>query len=485
MRVSTQLIIYLIAAQVLISGLTTWMISQLPREIVRQVDREMEGLADRMVAEANRLGRIEVDEIDWPADLDVYSANSTFFVVIRVMTNGEVNIVNHSQAVRPVELLDPQFLTEQVRFASVRRGEQTMRVLTYPLVGQFGDEERLIGYLQIGRLVNDYSYLNVLATTVRSLALAALFVGLAAITWFVPSFTSPLGEITEVAEQITTADALSRRVPNSFNNDEISQLANAINNLIARMEELFKTQQRLLADVSHELRTPLTTIRGNVDLIRRTRNPDLESITAIEQEIERMTRLVNDLLTLARAEVGGLPIVREPVDLDMIFMRIFEDAHQLHGSIKIVLEDVQQARVLGDADRLHQLILNLVSNAIKYTEPGGTVTLSLSVDARHAYIRVSDTGVGIPPEDLRYIFDRFYRVNKGRTRESGGAGLGLAIAQSIARAHNGEIRVKSKVGEGSTFTFQVPLLVRQPTPQPEAQASAGWFGSFRNRSDGG
>ena len=130
----------------------------------------------------------------------------------------------------------------------------------------------------------------------------------------------------------------------------------------------------------------------------------------------------------------------------------------LRSPVRVILRDVDEARVLGDPDRLKQLILNLMTNAVKYTENGGAVTVSLTTAAENAYISVQDTGVGIPPEDLAHIFDRFYRVSKARTRHRGGAGLGLAIAQSIAQAHNGSISVESEVGVGSTFTVRIPLL---------------------------
>ena len=227
-----------------------------------------------------------------------------------------------------------------------------------------------------------------------------------------------------------------------------------------------QTQQRLLADVSHELRTPLTAIRGNVDLMRRMGDADPESLEIIQEEIERMTRLVGDLLLLARADAGGLPLEKKKVELDNLLFEVYRQVRLLETAVEVKVTEVDQVCMLGDVDRLKQLLLNLISNAIKYTPDGGRVDVSLSKKNGWAYINIADTGMGIPAEDLPYIFDRFYRVDKARARGQsgkGGAGLGLAIAKWIAQAHGGNIDVTSKVGEGTTFTIILPILV-EPKP---------------------
>jgi signal transduction histidine kinase len=219
-----------------------------------------------------------------------------------------------------------------------------------------------------------------------------------------------------------------------------------------------------LADVSHELRTPLTTIRGNLDLIERMGEADPESISAIQLEIERMTRLVGDLLLLARADSGGLPLDRKPVEVDNLLFDIYRQVALLNSPVDVKLVEVDQVTVLGDADRLRQLFLNLLENAIKYTPEGGSVELSLSKQNDWTQFEVSDTGIGIPPENLSHIFDRFYRVDKARARAHGGSGLGLSIAKWIATAHGGTIRVTSQLGEGTTFTVTLPIY--DPAPKP-------------------
>jgi signal transduction histidine kinase len=259
---------------------------------------------------------------------------------------------------------------------------------------------------------------------------------------------------------------LSRRLPDTGRRDEIGNLTMVLNRNLERLEQLFHVRQRFLADVSHELRTPLTTIRGNVDLIRRIGEADPEILDVVQEELERMTRLVGDLMLLARADTGGLPIQQKMVELDTLFLDVYRQVRSLDQTVHISLEELDQVGVLGDPDRLKQLILNLVDNAIKYTPPGGRVMMSLSKENGRSELVVQDTGIGIPTEDLPYIYDRFYRVDKARTRAQGGSGLGLSIAKWIVDAHQGQIEVESVVGEGTTFRVYLPVLKHVSNGQP-------------------
>lgn len=236
------------------------------------------------------------------------------------------------------------------------------------------------------------------------------------------------------------------------------------NTTLERLERLFVAQRRFVADVSHELRTPLTTVQGNLDLIKRF-GADAVSLEAIEGEVKRMTRLVGDLLLLAQADSGRLPLVEEPVELGTLGLEVFRQAQVISGEVELKLGKIEAVRVMGDADRLKQLLLNLVTNALKYTPEGGQVTISVTQEGGYAFLRVSDTGIGIPADDLPHIFDRFYRVDKARARKLGGAGLGLSIAKWIAEAHRGRIWAESEIGKGSTFTVQLPSMDTQTPPE--------------------
>ena len=398
-------------------------------------------------------------------DLDNLETAASFFQVLDI--NGKITLQSRNMETLPSDFgpLDENGLIEQETLNYVIRGDSTMRVLTSPLYDPDGSH---IGYMQVGRLVDSIESFN------RFLVIA-LFVGFAGASaslflavLLTPSSFKPLEDMAAVTRQITNADDLSRRVPNTERTDEIGVLARSFNQLLERLERLFQTQQRLLADVSHELRTPLTAIRGNVDLMRRMGDADPESLEIIQEEIERMTRLVGDLLLLARADAGGLPLEKQKVELDNLLFEVYRQVRLLEKSVDVKVTEVDQACIMGDVDRLKQLLLNLIGNAIKYTPDGGTVDVSLSKKNGWAYIKISDTGMGIPAEDLPYIFDRFYRVDKARARGhsgqgQGGAGLGLAIAKWIAQAHGGNIDVMSKLGEGTTFTVILPLVV-EPKP---------------------
>ena len=271
---------------------------------------------------------------------------------------------------------------------------------------------------------------------------------------------APLDSITETTEQINRADDLARRIPyDGPKRDEIGSLIEAVNQTLERLETLFTSQQRFLADVSHELRTPLTVIKGNVGLMRRMKSLDEESLTSIDQEAGRLTRLVGGLLLLAQAESGSVSLNMKPVELDTLLLDVFQEMKVLAGEkVELQLTEIDQVQVNGDRDRLKQVLLNLVGNAIQYTPQDGNVFMSLGKVAEQARLIIRDTGPGIPAEDLPHIFERFYRAEKSRTRgKTTGFGLGLSIAHWIVEKHGGRIEVDSKDGQGTTFCIWLPL----------------------------
>lgn len=273
----------------------------------------------------------------------------------------------------------------------------------------------------------------------------------------------PIDTIAQIAKQITAAQDLDKRIPYEGPPDELGQLAATFNLTLERLDKLFKSQRRLVADVSHEMRTPLTTIQGNLDMIKRF-GADAETIAIIESEVQRMARMVSDLLMLAQADAGRLPLRESIVDLNSLAVEVDRQVQYLAKTVEVRLDAGSAVRVRGDADRLKQLMLNLVTNAIKYTLTDGVVEFRVRQENGYAFIQVSDTGIGIPKEDIPYIFDRFYRVDKARARAMGGVGLGLSIARWIAEAHQGRIWVESEEGKGSTFTVQLPSADMPETP---------------------
>jgi signal transduction histidine kinase len=365
------------------------------------------------------------------------------------------NLVDNNQPLDRVNVASADLAVRDFLVSGTR-----MRVMSFPVA--VINSNRPAGFIQVGMslaMVN-----NTLQTLLVFLAVGSAFaVCLAGLAgwFFVRQAFKPLDLVTETALQITRADDLSRRIPyRGSPDDEVGQLIRAFNQTLSRLENLFNSQRRFLTDVGHELRTPLTVIKGNVDLMRRMNCTDEESMDGIESEVDRLTRLVGDLLLLAQAETGELPLARRTVEVDTLVLEVLQQVRVLtHDRLNLRLAEIDQVLVCGDQDRLKQVILNLVSNAIKYTPKGGEVVVSVGKNEQLARITVCDSGVGIPEEELPYIFERFYRGEKSRTRtkDGKGFGLGLSIAYWIVHNHGGTIEVSSNQPNGTVFTVWLPL----------------------------
>ena len=276
----------------------------------------------------------------------------------------------------------------------------------------------------------------------------------------------PVDRITRAAEQIGAGD-LSERVPTPPQMDEIGRLATTFNHMIARLEAAFERQKQFTSDVSHELRTPLAVMRGDIEIaLRRTRSADeyQQVLASSLEEIIRLSRLVEELLTLARADAGRTQLKREPISLDKLCGDMVDYILPLATQRDQILTYEGPGRDVvmnGDINRLKQLLLNLLDNAIKYTEKNGRVTLALTSTPSQAIIEVRDTGRGIPKEDLPHIFDRFFRRSKSTPdRTAVGFGLGLSIVKWIVDSHGGTIEAESEPGKGTTFRLKLPLYQR-------------------------
>jgi heavy metal sensor kinase len=271
----------------------------------------------------------------------------------------------------------------------------------------------------------------------------------------------PVDEIVTQARKIS-AENLDLTIPVRNPRDEIGRLGTTINAMLTRLHQSFAQVRQFSADASHELRTPLTIMRGEIELALRNPKTPEEYRAVLEsalEEIMRMTAIIDNLLVLAKADQGRYHADFSEVDLGALVQELYEDSEVLaeRKDIHVALREIADIRIVGDRLRLRQLILNLIDNAIKYTPQGGTVTLALGQENGSARIEVSDTGIGIPADEQAKIFDRFYRVDKARSRELGGSGLGLSIAKWIAALHRGTITVQSSLHEGSTFTVLLPL----------------------------
>ncbi len=272
----------------------------------------------------------------------------------------------------------------------------------------------------------------------------------------------PVDRMVEAARRIS-AERLTERVEETGADDELDRLARTLNRMLTRLDEAFRQVRRFSADASHELQTPLTTLRGELEVaLRSARSPDAyqETLRSALEEIERISRLVEGLLILARAESGALRMDRRPVALEELMEEVF---WRLKGPaderrVDLRMDVPEPVTVLGDRDRLRRLLVNLVDNAVKYTGPGGSVTLCLKPEPGRALVAVSDTGRGIARTEQDRIFQPFYRSEEVLAEQ--GSGLGLSIARSIAQAHGGELSVESVPGRGSTFRVTLPLEPR-------------------------
>jgi heavy metal sensor kinase len=271
----------------------------------------------------------------------------------------------------------------------------------------------------------------------------------------------PISQITHLADRIS-AENLSERIPERDVPDELGSLILTINKMFARLQTSFAQIREFSLSVAHELKTPLTILKGESELaLMRPLSPEETQTLATTylEETIRMSRIVDDLLTLARADAAQITIQHEPVGLSAIIEDLVEDATMLstNKSLVVTLGRNDAATVMGDAARLRQLFRILVTNAVQYTDPGGSLAITSEVRGASVWISVSDTGMGIPAQHLSRIFERFYRVDEARSRMKGGSGLGLAIAKWITEAHHGTIRVESTTGKGSIFVVELPL----------------------------
>jgi heavy metal sensor kinase len=286
---------------------------------------------------------------------------------------------------------------------------------------------------------------------------------------------APLDQLERLSREIT-AEHLNRRLPVVNAGDELGRLAITINGMINRLERSFAEIRRFTADASHELRTPLTAIRTETEVALSKPMSSAECqqlLGSVLEECERLTLLTDQLLALSREDAGTGKQVREVVDLAAVVHRTVETMRPLAEAKGIQLSVGARSvpYVRGDEGRLRQVFYNLLDNAIKYTPEGGIIEVTLDQSDAVAKVTLHDTGIGIPPEHLPHVFERFYRVDKARSRAEGGTGLGLSIAQSIAAAHGGRIELASTPGQGTTCTVSLPVEPKLQRKLDEKEAS--------------
>ncbi len=338
------------------------------------------------------------------------------------------------------------------------------RVITVPLETARGP----VGILQVAL---DLTLVDITLRTLAIVLVILLIIALivaAILSWIMTRKTlHPLMTVTEFAKEITETNDLSRRIPISDQqkDDEVGQLIFSFNETLGKLDQILESQKQLVTDISHELRTPLTVIKGEVGLMKKYKQYDIESLISIENEVDRLTRLVGNLLFLSQAETGEIPLDIRQFSLDELMCEVIHHIQTLAADrMTISIESMDQIMMYGDRDRIKQVFLNLLGNAIQYTPEGGKVSIDVVLEKQFSIIKIKDNGPGIAKKDLQKIFDRFYRGEKSRTRNhSSGFGLGLSISQYIVHLHQGKITVDSEVGKGTTFIVQMPIEIHNST----------------------
>ncbi len=275
----------------------------------------------------------------------------------------------------------------------------------------------------------------------------------------------PVEQIAHKAERITQ-HSVSERLPVARTGDEVERLSISLNHMIGRLEDAIQNSKRFVADASHELRTPLTVLRGELENLGQDARLDSaarDTIGSMLEEVERLTKIVEGLVALSRLDAGEAKTEWVQFDLAELAATTADQMNLLAEDKDISVQCKSSSGVLvqGDRARLKQVVVNLLDNAIKYTPGGGSIQLNVTRQNGHAILDVIDSGIGIPAEAVPHVFERFFRVDKARSREEGGAGLGLSIVKSICTAHGAEVEVESAVGKGSRFRVSLPLA-REP-----------------------
>jgi two-component system, OmpR family, sensor kinase len=383
---------------------------------------------------------------DFPSFFEEELGTTAYFVVF--LGDGHVLLKSTSATDVPLPEMHPEPRAAPIRMVR-QRGNQ--REIIY---------QHRFYYLLVGRSIeSDVAALHERAWLLAGISATVLAAGLIGGFWFSGRVIKPIATISATAAEISLSN-LSRRIDVSGTETELTGLARTLNQMIDRLESAFSQQVRFTADASHELRTPLAVILSHAELAldkARPANELRETIETCRRSALRMKTVVESLLTLARFDSGELQIDCRPLDLSKIAGDCVAALRPLAEKRQITIDtDLESAGALADSDRITQVVTNLLTNAIRYNHDGGRVVVTTRSAKGEVILRISDTGIGIGPEHLPHIFERFYRVDKARSRKDGGIGLGLAICKSIVEAHGGQITVTSQPDGGSQFEVRLP-----------------------------
>jgi heavy metal sensor kinase len=442
---------YVLLLALILVGFCTFVYLRLARDLYSEADRlqiaETQGLASAV--ESGNESNLDSLLADAPV--------GTIAVIVNANT-GDVLASQSAPAQATAALKGMPSATDTPTVQPVTlAGDSTWRVVSLP-IEQDGQVNWIVRVARSDRDVQ--AALRQLLVQMALAVPLVLLVSIASGLFLAGRALNPIDAITRTAAQIGAQD-LGRRLGLS-GNDEVGRLAATFDGMLDRLDHAFQQQRQFTADASHELRTPLSMLMSRIDIaLERTRTPSqyTETLRSMREDVAELSRLISELLMLARAEAGQEPLARDELDLAELASGVTTSMEPLASARDIQLVSTHNGsapvEVEGDETRLMQLVINLVDNAIKYTPPGGMVTVATRNEPGWAIVEVNDTGPGIQPQLRERIFERFYRVDAARSRGAG-AGLGLAIARWIAEAHGGEIKVSNRQTGGSSFLVQLP-----------------------------
>lgn len=327
---------------------------------------------------------------------------------------------------------------------------------------EYQEDDIVIGSILVGRpksifsTTEDKQFFYTINGIYLIAALFSVFIGTLLKNRISRTFLKPIYAIQSNTKFIEEG-SYSKVTDVGTNTIELNELSLTINNMAIKLEQQESIRKRMTADISHELRTPLATLNSHIEaFLDGVWEPTPERLVIIQNEITRLTKLIKDLGDLSSLENEGVSFEKKEINLSTLFSNIIESFEPLFHSEEITLEKSIKDNILflGDADRLNQIFINIISNALKYTNKGGLVCVVMDEDKEHIHIKVKDNGIGISKEDLPYVFERFYRGDKSRSRETGGKGIGLTITKALIEAHHGNIKISSELDEGTTVDIQ-------------------------------
>lgn len=345
----------------------------------------------------------------------------------------------------------------EIVYETVERTKPRLRMVTIPIL----ENKKVTSVVQIGTSLEDFDetmrkLLLIMIISIPTSISVTIVVGY----FMAKKALRPVDQIRRAAIKITSSN-LDEKIDIGGRRDELTRLAETFNAMIVRLKDSFQRINQFSIDVSHELRTPLTILKGETEVaLRKERDKEDYKTLLVSnlEEVDRMSRIIDDLLLLSKAETKEIKLNQEEIALRDLIMGVCMDMKisATNKDIELHITELEDVRLKGDELKLRRMLWNIVENGIKYSSSGGTVAISSYVSDGYARIDVKDNGVGIAQEDIKFIFDRFYRADRSRRRETG-SGLGLSISKWIAEAHRGAIEVKSKPGEGSLFSIKLPI----------------------------